>query len=155
MLCCNTWSHSRGDANGHTHNGHATAQRISLSDFKRQFGVRFFIIIIIILADFVHFAPIQVNGLFTRLPAPVSEAISLNAMEGNVTISHTSGLEVLFSPSGEVTLTVRATLANRLCAPCGNFNGDAQDDLRLPNGRVAESIAEVVDAWKAKDFAGW
>lgn len=97
---------------------------------------------------------VWVNGLFTRLPAPVSEAISLNAMEGNVTISHTSGLEVLFSPSGEVTLTVRATLANRLCAPCGNFNGDAQDDLRLPNGRVAESIAEVVDAWKAKDFAG-
>ncbi len=62
------------------------------------------------------------------------EAISLNAMEGNVTISHTSGLEVLFSPSGEVTLTVRATLANRLCAPCGNFNGDAQDAPMLRCG---------------------
>lgn len=106
--------------------------------------------------DFCHcFASIQVNGLFTRLPAPVSEAASLDVTEGNVTVSHTSGLEVIFSPRGEVTLAVKATLANHLCAPCGNFNGDAEDDLRLPNGRVAESIAEVVDAWKAKDFAGW
>ncbi|NXL83211.1 FCGBP protein, partial [Alectura lathami] len=97
---------------------------------------------------------VWVNGLFIRPPAPVTDAISLDAAAGNVTISHTSGLDVLFGPSGEVTLTARATLVNRLCAPCGNFNGDARDDLRLPGGRTAKNIAEVVDAWKAKDFAG-
>ncbi|XP_067172889.1 IgGFc-binding protein-like, partial [Apteryx mantelli] len=65
-----------------------------------------------------------VNGIFTRPPAAVSEAISLGAAAGNVTISHSSGLRVLFSPSGEVTVTVGAHLASRLCAPCGDFNGD-------------------------------
>lgn len=95
------------------------------------------------------------NGLFTRLPAEVSEAISLSTAAGNVTISHTSGLDVLFSPNGEVTLTARAALVNRLCAPCGNFNGDASDDLKLPDGRTVKNIADVIDAWKAKDFAGW
>ncbi|NXC37851.1 FCGBP protein, partial [Penelope pileata] len=97
---------------------------------------------------------VWVNGLFTRPPATVSDSVSLDVAEGNVTISHVSGLEVLFGPSGEVTLTAGTTLANRLCAPCGNFNGDAGDDLRLPNGRAADNMAEVVDAWKAKDFAG-
>lgn len=97
---------------------------------------------------------VWVNGLFTRLPAELSEAISLSTASGNVTISHTSGLDVLFSPSGEVTLTARAALVNRLCAPCGNFNGDASDDLKLPDGRTVRNIADVIDAWKAKDFAG-
>ncbi|NWZ28376.1 FCGBP protein, partial [Asarcornis scutulata] len=97
---------------------------------------------------------VWVNGLFTRLPAEVSEAISMSTAAGNVTISHTSGLDVLFSPNGEVTLTARAALVNRLCAPCGNFNGDASDDLKLPDGRTVKNIADVIDAWKAKDFAG-
>ncbi|XP_042653122.1 IgGFc-binding protein-like [Tyto alba] len=97
---------------------------------------------------------VWVNGLFTRLPAVVSKAVSLSAAAGNITISHTSGMDVLFSPSGEVMVTVGPTLVNQLCAPCGNFNGDPSDDLKLPDGRAVRSIAEVVDAWKARDFAG-
>ncbi|XP_068280828.1 IgGFc-binding protein-like isoform X2 [Nyctibius grandis] len=97
---------------------------------------------------------VWVNGLFTRLPAVVAKAISLTTAAENITISHPSGMDVLFSPSGEVTVTVGATLANRLCAPCGNFNGEPNDDLKLPDGRAVRSIAEVVDAWKARDFAG-
>ncbi|XP_069738885.1 IgGFc-binding protein-like [Phaenicophaeus curvirostris] len=94
---------------------------------------------------------VWVNGLFTRLPAVVSEAVSIT---GNVTVSHKSGLDVTFSPEGDVTVSVGAPLAKRLCAPCGNFNGDANDDLKLPGGRAAGTVAEVLDAWKAKDFTG-
>ncbi|XP_010569784.1 PREDICTED: IgGFc-binding protein-like [Haliaeetus leucocephalus] len=97
---------------------------------------------------------VWVNGLFTRLPTAVSDAISLSAVAGNITVSHTSGMDVVFSPNGEVTVTVGASLVNRLCAPCGNFNGDPSDDLKLPDGRTVRNIAEVVDAWKARDFAG-
>ncbi|KAM8985761.1 IgGFc-binding protein-like [Ara ararauna] len=97
---------------------------------------------------------VWVNGLSTHLPANVSKAISLSTADGNVTISHASGMDVLFSPKGAVTLTAGATMVNRLCAPCGNFNGDPKDDLKLPDGRLVRSIAEVVDAWKARDFVG-
>ncbi|XP_074710546.1 IgGFc-binding protein-like [Strix uralensis] len=97
---------------------------------------------------------VWVNGLFTRLPAAVSKAISLSAVAGNITVSHSSGMDVLFSPNGEVTVSVGAALVNQLCAPCGNFNGDPRDDLKLPDGRTVRNIAEVVDAWKARDFAG-
>lgn len=109
----------------------------------------------IFLTHFWRFASLQVNGLFTRLPTAVSKAVSLSAVAGNITVSHTSGMDVLFSPNGEVTVTVGAALVNRLCAPCGNFNGDPSDDLKLPDGRTVRNIAEVVDAWKARDFAGW
>ncbi|NXL40489.1 FCGBP protein, partial [Glaucidium brasilianum] len=97
---------------------------------------------------------VWVNGLFTHLPAAVSKAVSLSAASGNVTVSHSSGMDVFFSPNGEVTVNVGAALVNQLCAPCGNFNGDPKDDLKLPDGRAVRSIAEVVDAWKARDFAG-
>lgn len=103
----------------------------------------------------ISFGVSQVNGLFTRPPAAVSDAISLSAAGGNVTVSHAAGVAVLFGPAGEVTVTVGASLTNQLCAPCGNFNGDAGDDLKLPDGRAARDVAEVVDAWKAKDFMGW
>ncbi|XP_026517942.1 alpha-tectorin-like [Terrapene carolina triunguis] len=63
-------------------------------------------------------------------------------------------MQVLFSPSGVVMLKVGESLANKLCAPCGNFNGNVSDDLRLPSGKIVGSIAEVIDAWKARNFLG-
>uniref|UniRef100_A0A8C4TVU3 VWFD domain-containing protein n=1 Tax=Falco tinnunculus TaxID=100819 RepID=A0A8C4TVU3_FALTI len=67
----------------------------------------------------------------------LSKAVSLSVVAGNITISHTLGMDVLFSPGGEMTITVGATLVNQLCAPCGNFNGDPSDDLKLPDGRTS------------------
>ncbi|XP_027690223.2 IgGFc-binding protein [Chelonia mydas] len=95
-----------------------------------------------------------VNGRSVQLPAKVSDAASVIKSQGGVAVVQASGMQVLFSPSGEVTLRVGESLANKLCAPCGNFNGDVSDDLRLPSGQIVGNIAEVIDAWKAKDFLG-
>ncbi|NXI35870.1 FCGBP protein, partial [Galbula dea] len=97
---------------------------------------------------------VWVNGLFSHLPTTVAKSISLSLVARNISISHPSGVNILFNPNGEVVVTVGAKLVNQLCAPCGNFNGDPRDDLKLPDGRTMKSIAEVVDAWKARDFAG-
>uniref|UniRef100_A0A670JHY8 Fc fragment of IgG binding protein n=1 Tax=Podarcis muralis TaxID=64176 RepID=A0A670JHY8_PODMU len=82
-------------------------------------------------------------------------ASSVNGQPDVVTISHGAGLQVLYGLRGEVTLKVKDSLAGKLCASCGNFNGDSSDDLILPNGKVVTNIAEVIDAWKARDFIGW
>ncbi|XP_073179617.1 IgGFc-binding protein-like [Lepidochelys kempii] len=95
-----------------------------------------------------------VNGRLVQLPANVSDAVSMHESEGSVAVVQASGMTVLFSPSGEVTVRVGESLANKLCASCGNFNGDVSDDLQLPSGKVVENIAEVIDAWKARDFSG-
>lgn len=97
----------------------------------------------------------QVNGLFVKLPAQVSNTVSLNESQGSITITQVSGVQVTFSPEGKVTIIARENLTNKLCAPCGDFNDNVSDDLRLPSGRVVGTIAEVIDAWKARDFTGW
>ncbi|CAM5175576.1 unnamed protein product [Eretmochelys imbricata] len=95
-----------------------------------------------------------VNGRSVQLPAKVSDAASVIKSQDGVAVVQASGMQVLFSPSGEVMLRVGESLANKLCAPCGNFNDDVSDDLRLPSGQIVGNIAEVIDAWKAKDFLG-
>nr|XP_023969252.1 IgGFc-binding protein-like [Chrysemys picta bellii] len=95
-----------------------------------------------------------VNGRSVPLPAKISDAVSVRESQGGVAVVQALGMQVLFSPSGEVTVRVGENLANKLCAPCGNFNGDVSDDLRLPSGGVTGNITEVIDAWKARDFSG-
>ncbi|XP_060132429.1 IgGFc-binding protein [Zootoca vivipara] len=96
-----------------------------------------------------------VNGQPVKLPVTVSEVVSVSFSQDVVAISHGAGLQVLFGLRGEVTVKVKDSLAGKLCASCGNFNGDSSDDLILPNGKVVMNIAEVIDAWKARDFIGW
>ncbi|XP_050843022.1 IgGFc-binding protein-like isoform X2 [Serinus canaria] len=97
---------------------------------------------------------VWVNGLFTRLPTTVSDSVFVASSPENVTITHRSGMSVAITRDGEATITVTSGLASRLCAPCGNFNGNPRDDLKLPDGRDAQSVGEVVDMWKSRDFAG-
>ncbi|XP_050786923.1 LOW QUALITY PROTEIN: IgGFc-binding protein-like [Gopherus flavomarginatus] len=95
-----------------------------------------------------------VNGRPVPLPVKISDAVSVRESQGGVAVVQAVGVQVLFSPSGEVTVIVSESLANKLCASCGNFNGDVSDDLQLPSGGVAGNITEVIDAWKARDFSG-
>ncbi|XP_053123550.1 IgGFc-binding protein-like [Hemicordylus capensis] len=93
-----------------------------------------------------------VNGLLVQLPLKVSESVSITETQGSIIIDQNSRTQVVFSPNGRVSVRVTAALAGKMCAPCGNFNGNISDDLRLPSGQIAGSIAEVIDAWKARDF---
>ncbi|KAJ7304150.1 hypothetical protein JRQ81_011679 [Phrynocephalus forsythii] len=94
-----------------------------------------------------------VNGLLVQLPHNVSAAVSITDSENTIVIDQSSRMQVRFESSGKVTVQVTSNLAGKMCAPCGNFNHDITDDLRLPSGQLAGGIAEVVDAWKAKDFS--
>uniref|UniRef100_A0ABM5ESE3 IgGFc-binding protein-like n=1 Tax=Pogona vitticeps TaxID=103695 RepID=A0ABM5ESE3_9SAUR len=93
-----------------------------------------------------------VNGQPVQLPTVISGVVSVSLTEEVVSISRGTALQVLFGLQGEVTVKVKDSLEGKLCASCGNFNGDSSDDLILPNGKVVENIAEVIDAWKARDF---
>lgn len=97
----------------------------------------------------------QVNGLLVQLPHTISSAISITEVQDSIVINQNSQLQILYSPNGKITVKVTSNLAGKLCAPCGNFNNDTLDDLKLPNDQMADNIAEVVDAWKARDFLGW
>ncbi|XP_070806129.1 IgGFc-binding protein-like [Pituophis catenifer annectens] len=101
-----------------------------------------------------NFKETWVNGLLVQLPHTISSAISITEAQDSIVINQNSQLQILYSPNGKITVKVTSNLAGKLCAPCGNFNNDTSDDLKLPNDQMADNIAEVVDAWKARDFLG-
>nr|XP_006122264.1 IgGFc-binding protein-like [Pelodiscus sinensis] len=95
---------------------------------------------------------VWVRGHQKQFPVMLSKTLSVSESQGTIMIVQGSRIKILFSLSGEVTVTVSQSLANELCAPCGNFNGDDSDDLRLPSGQVVGNITEVFEAWKARDL---
>ncbi|XP_067316770.1 IgGFc-binding protein-like isoform X1 [Anolis sagrei] len=96
-----------------------------------------------------------VNGLLVQLPMNISEAVSITESQDAIVIDQHSKMQVLFNPNGKLTVKVTNSLAGKMCAPCGNFNSDISDDLRLPSGQIADGIAEVIRAWTARDFSEW
>ncbi|XP_044291083.1 IgGFc-binding protein-like isoform X2 [Varanus komodoensis] len=95
---------------------------------------------------------IWINGLSVKLPQKVSKAVSVRKVVDGILIDQASEMQVHIRPDGQVTVKVQVALAGKLCAPCGNFNGDHSDDLKLPSGKSVKNTAEVLLAWKAKDF---
>ncbi|KAL8220195.1 UNVERIFIED_CONTAM: hypothetical protein K2H54_040357 [Gekko kuhli] len=93
-----------------------------------------------------------VNGRLIRLPYKISKAVSLSNVHDGILIDQASQMQVHLHHNGGMTVRVKDNLAGKLCAPCGNFNGEIADDLRTPN-REKKSIAEVLHAWKAKDIS--
>ncbi|XP_039181579.1 IgGFc-binding protein-like [Crotalus tigris] len=94
---------------------------------------------------------IWVNGRSVNLPYKVSKRLTLSKDQDGIVIDRASDVQVYFSLDGGVTVKVKDILPEKLCGPCGNFNGDPTDDWKLPHGE-SEHTAEVLYAWKAKDF---
>ncbi|XP_058052422.1 IgGFc-binding protein-like isoform X2 [Ahaetulla prasina] len=94
---------------------------------------------------------IWVNGRSVNLPYKVSKRLTLSKEQNGIVIARGSDTQVHFSPDGGVIVKVKNIPPEKLCGPCGNFNGDPTDDWKLPNGESANT-AEALYAWKAKDF---
>ncbi|XP_044291081.1 IgGFc-binding protein-like [Varanus komodoensis] len=92
-----------------------------------------------------------VNGRPVRLPYN-RNGVSVSQVSDGIIIDKASQLQAHLHPNGEVTLKVEETFAGKLCAPCGNFNGDSLDDFKLPSGKIEKNINEVLHAWEAKDL---
>ncbi|KAH0631341.1 hypothetical protein JD844_005630 [Phrynosoma platyrhinos] len=93
-----------------------------------------------------------VNGRSVKLPYKVSKTVTVSPVHDGILVDQASQVQVHLRSDGEVTVKVKATFAGKLCAPCGNFNGDSSDDLQLPSGQSEMNIAEVLHAWRSKDY---
>ncbi|KAL2094954.1 hypothetical protein ACEWY4_009673 [Coilia grayii] len=92
----------------------------------------------------------KLNGESVVLPFvhPV-EMLTIYKM-GNVTVVEWNGLvKVRYSRHGHLNVSLSTIFYNATCGLCGFFNSDPTDDLRLPNGRQAETTELFVEGWKA------
>ena len=69
---------------------------------------------------------------------------------GNATVVESSGLVLVrYTRQGLLNISLSTLFYNATCGLCGLFNGNASDDLRLPNGRLAESLELFTEGWRA------
>lgn len=95
---------------------------------------------------------VWVNGIPSTIPAQVSDQLSIRESQNVVSITQTPHLVVTLSPTGEVTVTVTKELSRELCGVCGDYDGDAANDLRGPDGKLVADFLAMTKAWRAPDF---
>ena len=78
------------------------------------------------------------------------EVMMIYRAPGNATVVEVKNLlRVRYTRQGLLNVSLSTIYYNVTCGLCGVFNGNASDDLRLPNGRPAESAEQFTEGWKA------
>ncbi|KAM9168752.1 IgGFc-binding protein-like [Mergus octosetaceus] len=95
---------------------------------------------------------IWVNGVPASIPAEISGQLTIYESENTVWLSQKSVVLIGLSPAGEVTVTVPKEMSKLLCGLCGNYDADAANDLRGPDGGLVANMAAAMKAWRAPDF---
>ncbi|XP_064162089.1 IgGFc-binding protein-like [Anguilla rostrata] len=84
----------------------------------------------------------EVDGKAVSLPFRTNNGLKIEESQDTVVVRHTSGLTLLYCGSGRVSVTLTAAFRGKMAGLCGNFNGQAKDDLRLRDGSVTEDFDE-------------
>ncbi|XP_035236114.1 IgGFc-binding protein-like [Anguilla anguilla] len=94
------------------------------------------------------------NGRKVSLPSTPVNDLSVRVTDRAVLVERWSSMRVSFSFTQEVRVTVSVHLAGKVCGACGNYNGNAKDDMTTAAGKVTVSVSEVIGSWRAGDFSG-
>ncbi|KAJ8355250.1 hypothetical protein AAFF_G00078470, partial [Aldrovandia affinis] len=90
----------------------------------------------------------MVNGKEVSLPFRMNNGLEIVASQYTVVVQHPSGLALRYCSSGKVSLTLTAAYGSEMAGLCGNFNGRADDDLRLQDGSMADSFRSFYNNWR-------
>ncbi|XP_066575341.1 IgGFc-binding protein [Amia ocellicauda] len=94
-----------------------------------------------------------VNGKQVALPSKLKNEISVVISDKLVIIEKRSAVRVSYSVTQEVTVAVSAHLKSQVCGACGNYNGNANDDMTTASGKISVNVSEIIDSWKARDVS--
>ncbi|XP_052023765.1 IgGFc-binding protein isoform X1 [Apodemus sylvaticus] len=98
---------------------------------------------------------VLVDGILQYLPFQAAGGkIQLYRQGNNAIISTVFGLTVSYNWDAHVTAKVPSSYAKAVCGLCGNFNGNAADDLALKGGGQATSALEFGNSWQEEIIPG-
>ncbi|CAL8305053.1 alpha-tectorin [Gadus morhua] len=94
---------------------------------------------------------VKVNAEVVPLPyVHPLETMLIYKAPGNVTVVECPGvIRVHYNRQGFLNISLSTVFYNATCGLCGFFNRNGSDDLRLPNGRLAESSEQFTEGWRA------
>ncbi|TSO05462.1 IgGFc-binding protein [Bagarius yarrelli] len=94
---------------------------------------------------------VMVNNVLTNIPLNIKEGEVIVQQEGNYYVILTNfGLSVAYDMVYHVIITVPSTYLGKTCGMCGNFNGNKNDELLLPDGKAVNQtdVKTFGAAWK-------
>ncbi|XP_075047174.1 IgGFc-binding protein-like [Mixophyes fleayi] len=93
---------------------------------------------------------VKVNEESHVLPLVLEDGkIHVNQEGANIVLQTDFQLLVLYDLVNSIHITVPGVYQGAMCGLCGDFNGQSNDDLRLPSGQLSASVEEFGAAWNA------
>ncbi|XP_069040703.1 IgGFc-binding protein-like [Lepisosteus oculatus] len=89
---------------------------------------------------------VQVDGVTWTIPA-VLDRVSAVQHGLRVRVETQAGLVLLYDLQYYLLVSLPGSYGSQVCGLCGDFNGSPEDDLRLPDGRLASDPQELGAAW--------
>ncbi|KAJ1132105.1 hypothetical protein NDU88_010434 [Pleurodeles waltl] len=99
-----------------------------------------------------EYGSIQINGSEYILPiSSQSGKIQVYYSGSSAVVQTDFGLVVSYDWRHHVAVRVPATYSGSLAGLCGNFNGNMNDDFRVPDGSLVGSAVTFGNSWKEDD----
>ncbi|XP_060951875.1 zonadhesin, like [Limanda limanda] len=90
---------------------------------------------------------VQVNGTNVNLPVSPAPSVSVFKSGKHYTVSLNFGVTVRYDGNHFMDIKVIKDFQNKLCGLCGDYNGDAKDDFRKPNGSLTNNVNSFGHSW--------
>ena len=65
----------------------------------------------------------------------------------------TYGVRIFWNGARRVKVTVSQLWQNKLCGLCGDYNGNKNDDFKMPNGNLAPNATAFGDSWQYNEMS--
>ncbi|XP_017895488.1 PREDICTED: LOW QUALITY PROTEIN: zonadhesin [Capra hircus] len=96
---------------------------------------------------------VLINGTWVPLPATSQiRGVSVFSRDGYMVLTISIGVEVKFDGNGFLKIEIPKAYYGKTCGVCGNFNGEEEDELLMPNDELAPDDITYVDSWQDKEI---
>uniref|UniRef100_A0AAQ5X438 Zonadhesin, like n=2 Tax=Amphiprion ocellaris TaxID=80972 RepID=A0AAQ5X438_AMPOC len=90
---------------------------------------------------------VQVNGTNVNIPVTLAPDVSVFKAGKHYTVSMSFGVTVRYDGNHFMDIKVIKDYADKLCGLCGDYNGNAKDDFRKPDGALTNNANDFGDSW--------
>ncbi|XP_065775388.1 LOW QUALITY PROTEIN: zonadhesin [Muntiacus reevesi] len=121
--------------------------------YLRTVYVHVFNSLVTLKKDHALVSRVVINGTWVPLPATSQiRGVKVISRDGYMVLTISIGVEVKFDGNGVLEIEIPKAYYGKTCGMCGNFNGEEEDELLMPNDELAPDDVTYVDSWQDKEI---